>query len=212
MAKRVRSDSMSLTGGTKDVNPQLFKTVGIPLTVLAAASSSAITSNGITFPLPIGSFQQTASGRAVVMEVLRGQLNGFFGHTISTTGATIIRIRRGLYTGAIPAANYTSVLDAGMSHPQAVAWDEKFYSVRRNDPFSENDVHVVDFDMTDGAGHGLLVASSQMTYVCDCYVDNVATVQTGIHNSNFNAVMLYRFKEVPLAEYIGIQQSQQVNG
>lgn len=210
MSKRQRSDS--LTGGTKDVNPQLFKSAGIPLTVLAAASSSAIASNGITFPLPIGSFQQTASGRAVVMEVLRGQLNGFFGHSISTTGATLIRIRRGLYTGVISSGLYTSVLDTGMSHPQAVAWDEKFYSIRRNDPFAENDVHVVDFDLTDGAGHGLLVASSQMTFVTDCYVDNLATVQTGIQNSNFNAVMLYRFKEVPLSEYIGIQQSQQVNG
>ena len=212
MSKRARSDSMSLTGGTRDVNPQLFKSQNLNIVNTVAPSSAQTAAAAQTFPLPIGSFQQTSNGRATVMEILRGSMDGFFTHVISTTGNTIFRIRRGLYTGVVSQANASNVLDQAMGHPQVLAWDEKFYSLNRNQVFSENDVHGVIFDFTDGAGHGLLVGASQMSFCVDVFVDNLATVTAGMGSSNFNATMLYRFKDVPLSEYIGIQQSQQVNG
>jgi hypothetical protein len=57
------------------------------------------------------------------------------------------------------------------------------------------------FDMTDAAGHGVLIATDNMF--------------VGLNTTNFVAVatvnikILYRMKNVTLAEYIGIVQSQQ---
>lgn len=57
-------------------------------------------------------------------------------------------------------------------------------------------------DLTDGAGHGVLVATDAI--YLQIFTTGVAnTSETGRFR------MLYRFKNVSLAEYIGIVQSQQ---
>lgn len=55
-------------------------------------------------------------------------------------------------------------------------------------------------DLTDGAGHGYLVAT-------DSIFARLSSTLTGLTNTA-DVRLLYRFKEVPLAEYIGIVQSQ----
>lgn len=55
-------------------------------------------------------------------------------------------------------------------------------------------------DFSDGAGHGYLVA-------VDSLFVTLASALTGLTNTA-DLRLLYRFKEVPLAEYIGIVQSQ----
>lgn len=55
------------------------------------------------------------------------------------------------------------------------------------------------FDLTDGAGHGVLVGTDNI-YVWGTYSD------TDVINIYFR--ILYRFKNVGLKEYIGITQSQ----
>jgi hypothetical protein len=60
--------------------------------------------------------------------------------------------------------------------------------------------HVRVFDCTDGAGHGVLVATDTLY----CQLAGGASWAT-----SFNAKILYRLKNVSLAEYIGIVQSQQ---
>jgi len=56
-------------------------------------------------------------------------------------------------------------------------------------------------DFTDGAGHGFLIGT-------DSIFARLSSVATGIPNVA-NIRLLYRWKSVPLAEYIGIVQSQQ---
>ena len=63
----------------------------------------------------------------------------------------------------------------------------------RNNPFV--------YDMTDGAGHGVLIATDNI------FVQGNTTNQ--VSASIFRFKILYRFKEVSLVEYIGIVQSQQ---
>lgn len=56
-------------------------------------------------------------------------------------------------------------------------------------------------DFTDGAGHGVIVATDQLFYFFD-------TVGFGAPVAFWMRIW-YRFKEVTLEEYIGIVQSQQ---
>ena len=55
-------------------------------------------------------------------------------------------------------------------------------------------------DLTDGAGHGFLVASDNI------YLQ-VSSIASGIVNSA-NVKILYRWKDVSVQEYVGIVQSQ----
>jgi len=56
-------------------------------------------------------------------------------------------------------------------------------------------------DLTDGAGHGVLIATDNIFL-------QVVSGTTSATNTIY-AKILYRWKNVPLAEYIGIVQSQQ---
>lgn len=60
---------------------------------------------------------------------------------------------------------------------------------------------LLEMDLTDGAGHGYLVATDQIF---------AQVVSTTTSNSNtVSYKILYRWKNVGLAEYVGIVQSQQ---
>lgn len=65
-------------------------------------------------------------------------------------------------------------------------------------PFFENRIYRKNF--SDGAGHGYLIAT-------DSIFARLFTGGTGVANTAYIR-LLYRFKEVDLAEYIGIVQSQ----
>src|SRR3546814_5469238 len=60
---------------------------------------------------------------------------------------------------------------------------------------------VNEFDLTDGSGRGILVATGSL------YL-NLNTVNTGRINY-VHAKIIYRLKNVTLQEYVGIVQSQQ---
>lgn len=74
------------------------------------------------------------------------------------------------------------------------------YSVDNESP----NVH----DLTDGAGHGVLIATDNI-YLSMTLLS--ASIDGGSYTSNgqARADLLYRFKDVTLTEYIGIVQSQQ---
>jgi hypothetical protein len=57
------------------------------------------------------------------------------------------------------------------------------------------------WDFTDGAGHGILVATDNIFIQASTNGQNTASL--------FRFKILYRFKSVSLVEYIGIVQSQQ---
>jgi hypothetical protein len=58
------------------------------------------------------------------------------------------------------------------------------------------------YDMTDGAGHGMLVGTDNI------YLQ-LGTVGSPVSTAICDVKILYRFKQVTLSEYIGIVQSQQ---
>lgn len=55
-------------------------------------------------------------------------------------------------------------------------------------------------DLTDGDGHGLLVATDQLTFF-------VCSLTTGVAN-RFVAKVWYKWRTVTIEEYVGIVQSQ----
>lgn len=67
-------------------------------------------------------------------------------------------------------------------------------------------------DLTDGAGHGVLVATDNIWL---SILATAATADAGenavLNVASSNCDLFYRFKEVTLQEYIGIVQSQQSN-
>lgn len=73
------------------------------------------------------------------------------------------------------------------------------------------DVENPDFhDLTDGAGHGLLVATDNIWLTCYATAATADAGENAVLNvATVNADLIYRFKEVSLQEYIGIVQSQQ---
>lgn len=60
---------------------------------------------------------------------------------------------------------------------------------------------MLELDLTDGAGHGYLIATDQI------FVNVVSTTTSAANTVSYK--IMYRWKNVGLAEYIGIVQSQQ---
>jgi len=168
---------MSLTGGTKDVNPQYFH--------MTATQSSADAATTTAFPIPVQRLNNR--GRAMVMEVLKvfwsttslvevdSSLSGWL--TTSSAGST--------------ATDYsnTKIIDS-ITKQRYITTSGTFSSM---DPI----IH----DLTDGAGHGLLVAT-------DVIYLQVSSATTSAANT-IRCKVLYRWKDVGMSEYIGIVQSQQ---
>lgn len=75
--------------------------------------------------------------------------------------------------------------------------------------FSTDNESVDVHDLTDGAGHGILVATDNIFVSCSISVGSVFVTQADAATGAASCNILYRFKEIALAEYIGIVQSQQ---
>lgn len=99
----------------------------------------------------------------------------------------------------ISTKNFAAVL-APLNEPSLIA------AFRRNTTAASASgvVHVeypLQQNLTDGAGHGVLVATDNV------YLQ-IGSLTTGVQNT-MTCWMLYRFKKVNVLEYIGIVQSQQ---
>jgi hypothetical protein len=186
--KRARSDS--LTGGTLDVNPQWLSGT--------AAQSGADTTATTQVVLPIQRIAANAPNNAVVLEVLKIWLE----HTNLPASASATETTDTIVT-AFSTTN-TGTTNAAMGDSNIFGWHQltnrsaftaagTYYTIVKDAPFV--------LDLTDGAGHGILVAT-------DSIFVQVQSAGTG----NTNTVpwkILYRWKRVSLTEYIGIVQSQQ---
>lgn len=75
--------------------------------------------------------------------------------------------------------------------------------------FSTDNEAVDIHDLTDGAGHGILIATDNIFLVVQGLLTSYGAATTGAIQAFAQADLIYRFKEVALAEYIGIVQSQQ---
>lgn len=185
--KRGRSGD-TLTGGTKDVNPQW-------LTFNQLTLSAANTYTETTFAVPISRLP-TARGKSVVLEVLKVQFSWPDWDSNPAAGGQVASANMQLRTNAS---------GAGFNQDDPVNLTQYKHSWRgaftAAGSYMSEDSGVITMDLTDGAGHGLLVASDNLFFG--------ATTANYANAAAFHCRILYRFKDVTLEEYIGIVQSQQ---
>ena len=183
-----RRATSSLTGGTRDVNPQFISGC-----CTQAAADTTLTK---TFPLPKNI--HATSGRATVIEVLKVICLLTNPQPIANVAETPQYVYANFST-----ANHAAT-EAGMHAADVFATFYRFqqgaWTAAGSYGFAEPEM-VQTRDITDGAGHGILVAT-------DNFYVQVGATGTGVANSAYFK-LLYRFKTVPLVEYIGIVQSQQ---
>ena len=185
--KRIAGDT--LTGGTKDVNPQF-------MSVRVTQTAGDTTTSG-SFGVPIQRVGPNTNGKAIIMEVLKVFFNMPSNGVIAAAGETYDIVS--VFWSTVDFATTATA----WSDPRVFAGCQKqrlgaFTAAGTFADTEENGLIVQ--DLTDGAGHGVLIAS-----------DNVF-MQVSSSNGQTNAVdckLLYRWKEVSLIEYIGIVQSQQ---
>lgn len=176
----------TLTGGSKDVNPQWM--------TLSATQTAADTFTQVQTQIPIQRLQN--AGRAQVMEVLKIIfMSGAF--PVAGAAQNIMEYQAALTTKTFAAA---------------VTWAEPtcfaIYNKSRTASFTAAGTGMEGFefepytvDMTDGAGHGILIASDNIFL-------QVSSAATGQVNAS-QIKIIYRWKDVSIQEYVGIVQSQQ---
>lgn len=181
--------AVSLTGGTGDVNPQLYTGH-----VLQSAPNQATTAAFIS-PVAKGIFAK--AGKATVMEILRIYVQfGLF--ELSVSAIQLQRMREMYFStkdlGTVDVPYDTPSIFAGINDQYQSAFTAAgTYGTQMTNSYEIN--------LTDDNGHGLLVASDYI-YVQFDTIGFVAAV-----TSYFK--ILYRFKNVSMREYVGIVQSQQ---
>ena len=193
MSRKRTATGDQLTGGTKDVNPQYLSGL---LTMSAANTATEITLG--TPIVRVGGAGASAS-KSIIMEILKVfvQMPEVDVDAAAATSRTLGLAVMTASSGATPAL-------PNLDNPRVIAWF--MHSVRN--AFTAAGTGILDlqndsycFDCTDGAGHGILVATDNLFIVANTAGQTAA--------SSFRFKILYRFKEVSLVEYIGIVQSQQ---
>lgn len=179
-----------LTGGTKDVNPQFLSG--------AVTLSAANTLTEVTLGTPIVRVGPQTSGQSIIMEILK-----IFVELPFLTNITAASVVHQFTISFATAARGTGTI-ALLSDPLVLAQVQKAVTAA----FSAGGTGITDIgqdpivvDLTDGAGHGVLVATDNL------FIQAVTSAQGGADTFRFK--ILYRFKKVSLVEYIGIVQSQQ---
>lgn len=169
----------TLTGGTKDVNPQYMH-----LTMVQSADDTTTTT---AFPIPIQRLQN--AGRAQVMEVIKVIWDNSLNPAVITSDYRAFLSTSSSGTTAQTAGN-TRVFD----------WLSKI-KVAVTAAGIVSDEGPVIHDLTDGAGHGFLIATDNI------FMQIVSAATSGPLTQNCK--ILYRWKDVSTIEYVGIVQGQQ---
>lgn len=185
MSKR-RSDG-SLTGGTGDVNPQLLSFGGLQ-------SDNDLTT---TFKINLPVTRIPQGNKVTILEVLKVY---WFMDEVSLVATTQIPYRS--ITAMLSTSNHGTV-PSEFSQADVFASSNytmvMFYSV--NGAYATNQIKTQVTDLTDGAGHGILLG----TDACWLQIISYATTK----QNSVQGKLLYRFKTVGVTEYVGIVQSQQ---
>lgn len=206
----------TLTGGSKDVNPQWWT---IPL--LNGGQQIATTPSGsaqgiqLAAPIPVNRLNQPGN-KALVMEVLKIRYNfeqslGFQGS--SFTGSSFTKA----YVATAPFQQGGGVVgNYGPANPKVLdfcstdltfTYEQTLPAFYAQDGLNEMPII---HDLTDGDGHGVLVATDQLYFSLVTILQSINSTDGVILASNTCDIgILYRWKEVMLQEYIGIVQSQQ---
>lgn len=183
-----RGRGESLTGGSGDVNPQTF--------VVTATQTGADASTVVQLPLPIPRLP-TKPGRNLVIEIL----NIDYYHVNPTTVGSATTINLAVVT---TSPNIATSVNNAIADPRVIdAWYKQSTSFVATPALVARIEYLVDYhtDLTDQAGHGVLVATDNL------YFGIYSTTSQGANEYIFRVT--YRWKDVSLTEYIGIVQSQQ---
>lgn len=191
MFRRGGQQRDQLTGGTGDVNPQIFSS--------AVTAGTGATGNTTTIYLPTR--RLPVVGRAQVLELLKIWLDV---HPAWCTVATSTAVGNlplwACYRVVVRNPGSAAVTSADTSLVASITLTpELTYIGTANQAMSNPHTDgMVQIDLTDGAGHGILIGSDAI------YVNGVCA-NTLINQNNIR--FLYRWKEVSLAEYVGMVQS-----
>lgn len=158
----------ALTGGTGDVNPQVWK-----ITVAAGASTNVTNS---TVALPVQRLRN--QNKSMVMEVIKIK------YVLDYTQGTTDEFDVGVAVLPQPATGAVNQADGAI------------IDVNRFRRIAAVNTYMV--DLTDAAGHGVLIATDKLTVFVR------QSVNMGI---TAFAYIYYRWKNVGMAEYVGIVQS-----
>lgn len=210
-----KASAGGLTGGTGDVNPQWYRLA----VVVDVGSTSNVPGNTVSafaqqqYPVPVPRFA-VKSGKAIVMEVLkiRWSINN---NLVEATQPSDSALSFAVDTSAFlttrdPQETEPKVTDGGtvdyMNADVVFANNGQATGI-----FSEHHpaVNPEYHDLTDGAGHGVLIATDQIFLSISSTLFTLAPLVATETSASANCDILYRFKEVALQEYIGIVQSQQ---
>lgn len=179
----------SLTGGSGDVNPQWLST--------SVTQSAADTTTTAQVNLPIQRLPTGGSSRAQVLEVLRVVFTwpsyGVIG-AVGESGDTM--------AGFLSTVSFGTTATT-MSEPRVFAGFNNYQrgAFTAGGTYGYVAQQEITFDLSDGQGHGLLIATDSIFFQAN-------SGGTGSANT-FRAKILYRMKNIGLAEYVGIVQSQQ---
>lgn len=194
MPPKKRSYSDVLTGGTNDVSPQ-FYVVRAQFDISPGAG--AFLSVGSPVPIP-----RYTSGidKAIVMEILSTEIQWVDPpNTVTTAANDNVQAVVALTTDPV----IPSTMEGIVGSPRVISLARRNI-VNNGVQAGAQEWVLEEYDnLTDQAGHGVLVAT-----------DNIYVVTGGssvgyVWSSAVYIKILYRMKEVKLTEYIGIVQSQQ---
>lgn len=206
-----------LTGGTGDVNPQWYKLFLAGTPFQNQTTLNATQTGQQTFPLPVPKWSAT-NGRSIVVELLKVRWYNVLsiGWTLSTAQGSFRSL-----TGYIATRASSTVTGLNPQFPPYQSNDPAIIDSQSNtiimgssatnfQTFEFDSENPVIHDLTDGAGHGVLIATDNITLAYNAFLGPFdAAIYT--FQPFAQAELLYRFKEVSLQEYIGIVQSQQAN-
>lgn len=189
--KRQATGGDQLTGGTRDVNPQYLHG--------AVTLSAANTTTSATLGTPIVRVGPQTDGQAIIMEIIKIYADLANADNLAPA-AGVTAYSQSLYFSTVSGGTTAQTWDdprvfAAFKHSTLVAF------TAAGTGMLDDTMELHEFDCTDGAGHGLLIATDNI------FIQGQSINMTAAGTFRFK--ILYRFKRVSLVEYIGIVQSQQ---
>lgn len=190
--KRITSGGDTLTGGSGDVNPQFFRT-NITMAVNDTPNFNSFTLG------PVGWSMASVRGqdKGYVVEFLKIGWDGAFSVAVAA-GVNYI-LDYVLFSGTAPNGmdNQTRITAAKTAfnvvhHSQRVI---NCYTVSGTQLWTDPNW----FDLTDGAGHGPVFPAGNFQLAITNSQGSSTNSKQGVM-----VTILYRIKEVPLVEYIGM--------
>lgn len=216
----------ALTGGSGDVNPQWYKLAGVTSTAVQTPISGTVVAS-MQVPNPVSRLKQTGN-KTMVLEILKVRWNVDIIQLVNDSLGSYNFIGFILTSGGgSPSSTQGRCIDY-IDHNFRLAFPVSAVDGTTGEIYSASffdegpDAYPITHDLTDGAGHGILVATDQITLWGQATVADLSIGLSGFPNAaysgtptlggwNITPEILYRFKEISDKEWIGIVQSQQNN-